>query len=134
MMDLMEVLNQKKMKKTKITFTKIVLMTSLIFTTLLAVANTNPSSTPVSTETEKTIRTYFKFPQVLLPHYELKWVQTNRVEVLFTTDKNGKVNFVMAKTTDQELKLEIEKQFSNLHLNKVKQNVVHSVVLNFRTL
>lgn len=109
-------------------------MTSLVFTTLLAVANTSPSSKTVTAETEKTIRTYFKFPQVLLPRYELKSAQTNRVEVLFTTDKTGKVNFVMAKTTDQQLKQEIEKQFSNLQLNKLKQNVVHSVVLNFRTL
>lgn len=120
--------------KTQITFTKIILMTGLIFTTLLAVANTAPSSSVLTGETEKTIRHYFKFPQLLLPHYEAKTVKSNRVEVLFTTDKTGKVNFVMAKTADKELKQEIEKQFSNLQLSRLKQNVVHSVVLNFRTL
>lgn len=116
-----------------INLTKIILITGLILTTLVAVSNTTPSSSAVPAETEKTIRNYFKFPQVLLPHYESK-TTSNRVEVLFTTDKTGKVNFVMAKTIDKELKLEIEKQFSNLQLSKLKQNVVHSVVLNFRTL
>ncbi len=117
-----------------INFTKIILIAGLIFTTVVAVSNTTPSTTKTPNETEKTIRTYFKFPQVLLPHAEIKSVRSNKVEVLFTTDKNGKVNFVMAKTTDKELKQEIEKQFSTLRLNKLKQNVVHSVVLNFRTI
>jgi len=120
--------------KTQITFTKVILIAGLIFTTLIAVSNTTPSTSTVNTETEKTIRNYFKFPQVLLPNHIVKSNQSNKVEVLFTTDKSGKVNFVMAKTLDKELKVEIEKQFSNMHLNKVKQNVVHSVVLNFRTL
>jgi len=122
------------LSKTKITFTKIFLITGLIFTTLLAVANNTPSATAVSSTTEKTIRDYFKFPQILLPRYEANSTQENKVEVLFTTDKSGKVNFVMAKTLNKTLKLEIEKQFSHLQLPKVKQNVVHSVMLNFRTL
>jgi len=121
------------MKRT-IHFTKIILIAGLIFTTLVAVSNTTPSTASVPDETEKTIRSYFKFPQVLLPHTEIKPVQSNKVEVLFTTDRTGKVNFVMAKTTDKELKREIENQFLNLQLNKLKQNVVHSVVLNFKTI
>lgn len=115
-------------------FTKLILITGLIFTTLLAVANTTPSTTIVTTETEKTIRDYFKFPQVLMPHYENKVAKSNKVEVLFTTDTTGKINFVLAKTLDKELKKEIEKQFSHLKLPKVKQNVVHSITLNFKTL
>jgi hypothetical protein len=57
-----------------------------------------------------------------------------KVEVLFTTDKSGKVNFVLAKTENQLLKKEIEDEFSKLSLSKVCAEVVHSVVLNFQTL
>ncbi|WP_317898655.1 hypothetical protein [Aurantibacillus circumpalustris] len=120
--------------KTHITLLKFSLILSLLFTTFVAFSHTDPSKKTVTEETEKTIRSYFKFPQVLLPSYETKSVQLNKIEVLFTTDKTGKVNFVMAKTLNKELKQEIEKQFSNLHLNKLKQNVVHSVTLNFKTL
>jgi hypothetical protein len=127
-------LKQEIMNKTPLNLLKTLLITGLLLTTLTAVSNNTPSSNTVTNETEKTIRNYFKFPQILLPHYEVKSVQENKVEVLFTTDKTGKVNFVLAKTSDQQLKLEIEKQFSNLLLIKVKQNVVHSVTLNFKTL
>jgi hypothetical protein len=118
--------------KTQLTLSKIALVAGLLFTTLLAVAHTSPTTGTVTGETEKTIRSYFKFPQVLLPTYETKSLLSQRVEVLFTTDKFGRVNFVMAKTTDKKLKAEIEKQFSNLMLEKLKQNVVHSVFLNFK--
>lgn len=121
--------------KTQLALSKILLITGLIFTTLLAVSkNTTPSAALVSNETEKTIRNYFRFPQILLPHYESKTTKENKVQVLFTTDKNGKVNFVLVKTGNEKLKKEIEKQFSNLRLSKLKSNVVHSVVLNFKTL
>ena len=120
--------------KTSINPLKLSLLAALFFISLSVLANTNPASNTVTSETEKTIKSYFKFPQVLLPNYEAKVVKSNKVEVLFTTDKSGKVNFVMAKTSDPELKLEIEKQFSHLKLNQVKQDVVHSVTLNFRTL
>jgi hypothetical protein len=56
------------------------------------------------------------------------------VEVIFTTSENGRVNFVLAKTNDPILKKEIEKQFSLLTLPQLKQEVAHSVVLNFRTM
>lgn len=116
--------------KTKIALTKVLLITALIFTTLITVSNTLPSA-PAAGEAEKTIRNYFRFPQVLLPHGEC---HGSKVQVLFTTDKSGKVNFVLAKTKDQVLKNEIERQFMNLHLQKLSQDVVHSVTLNFRTL
>ena len=114
--------------------TKLVLITGLSLFTLSVKSNTAPKSSTATTETEKTIKDYFKFPQILMPHKESKMTQSNKVEVLFTTDKNGKVNFVLAKTYDQELKSEIEKQFFTLHLSKLKQDVVHSVVLNFKTM
>jgi hypothetical protein len=112
---------------------KTIFLTGLLLATLLVRPNNTPSSGTVTNETEKTIRNYFKFPQVLIPSMESK-SRSSKIEVLFTTDKNGKVNFVLAKTQDQKLKSEIEKQFSNLCLEKIKQDVVHSVVLNFRTL
>lgn len=118
------------MKKTA--FKKMVLMAGLMFTVILAKSNTTPSTTSLTNETEKTIHDFFKFPHVLIPRLVEKG-QTNKIEVLFTTDINGNVNFVLAKTKDLLLKKEIEKQFTNLHLKKIKQDVVHSVVLNFRT-
>jgi len=119
--------------KTTSAFTKMILIGGLIFSVLLAKSNTTPSTGTNTTATEKTIHDYFKFPRILIPRLEEKG-HTSKVEVLFTTDQNGNVNFVLAKTDDQLLKTEIEKQFANLHLKKVKQNVVHSVVLNFRTI
>lgn len=119
--------------KTKITFIKTALVAGLILTTLLATPNNAPLSGTVTNETEKTIRNFFKFPQILMPHMESK-SQSSKVEVLFTTDRSGRVNFVLANTQDRKLKAEIEKQFSTLYLAKLKQDVVHRVVLNFRTL
>jgi len=87
-----------------------------------------------NTETEKVIRHYFKFPQVLMPVKENKTQVNNKVEVLFSTDIKGNVNFVLAKTNNAELKKEIEKQFMALNLKQLKSDVVHKVVLNFRTM
>jgi hypothetical protein len=108
----------------------LLLFCSLFFTTLLAVANTTPT-TSVSSSTEKTIRQYFKFPQVLLP-LQHNDAMSNKVEVVFTTDSFGKVNFALAKTQNRILKQEIEKQFLALQLPKLKHEVAHSVVLNFK--
>lgn len=118
--------------KTKITLIKISLLAGLIFSTFLVRSNNDPAK-GVSTETAKTIRKYFKFPQVLLPQMESR-SQATKIEVMFTTDKNGKVNYVSAKTNDRTLKQEIEKQFLGLHLENVKQEIPHSVVLSFRLL
>jgi hypothetical protein len=77
-----------------------------------------------SAETEKMIRESIKFPSI----------ETNnqKVEILFTTGQSGNVNFVLVKTTDIVLQKEIEKQFYNMHLYKLKEGVVHSVILNFK--
>ncbi len=95
----------------------------------------NPNEGTASTaETEKVIRNYFKFPHILMPVNENKTAVNNKVEVLFSTDSTGKVNFALAKTEDNELKKEIEKQFMALQLKQLKIDVVHKVVLNFRTI
>ena len=79
-------------------------------------------------EAEKTVKEHVKFPKLILP------VQQNeKVEVVFTTGDNGKVNFVLAKTEDALLKKEIEKQFTNLVLPQLKKDVAYSVVLRFKT-
>jgi hypothetical protein len=109
----------------------IVCMTILTSSAILAMPKKSISLDGEPKETEKTIRNYFKFPQILIPYYDSKKATAHKVEVLFTTDNKGKVNFALAKTEDPLLKQEIEKQFSNLRLLKVKQNTVHSVVLNF---
>ena len=102
---------------------------------LMAASNFhNPNEEPAAKESERVIRNYFKFPQILLPVKENTKVEQNKVEVLFTTDKSGKVNFVLAKTENPALKKEIEKQFSALSLLQLKSGVVHKVVLSFRTI
>jgi hypothetical protein len=95
----------------------------------------NPNEgTASAAETEKVIRHYFKFPHILIPVNESKTIVNNKVEVLFSTDSTGKVNFALAKTEDPSLKTEIEKQFMALQLKQLKSEVVHKVVLNFRTI
>lgn len=101
---------------------------------LFSLSNTNPYKNEGKKpgETEKTIKEYFKFPSVLIPTLESLKESNIKIEVLFATDKNGNVNFALAKTNNLKLKNEIEKQFLGLHLEKVKQDVVHSITLNFR--
>jgi hypothetical protein len=126
--------------KTMNNFIKLLGIGALMLSTLVTLANTTPArkKSDNAQVTEKTIKDYFKFPQVLIPHVNNAVVpdvkSEQKVEVLFTTDVNGTVNFVLAKTGNRELKSEIEKQFRSIHFNKLKSEVVHSVVLNFKTL
>ncbi len=60
--------------------------------------------------------------------------QSQKVEVLFTTNEKGSVNFVLAKTENQVAKTEIEKQFSHLQFKNLNANVAYSIVINFKTL
>jgi len=114
---------------------RLALLFVVLFTTSIAVANnTDPKTNTVTAATQKTIRDYFKFPQVLLPMQNHQGSVLHKVDVLFTTDSTGVVNFVIAKTDDQELKHEIEKQFTGLQLSHLKTNVAHSVTLNFRSM
>lgn len=119
--------------KTKLNIIKISLLAGLVFSTLYLRSNTDPASKGVSVETAKSIRKYFKFPQVLIPQMH-NTSEVKRIEVLFSTDKEGNVTYVSAKTDDQLLKREIEKQFMGLHLEKMKEDEMHSVVLSFRLL
>ncbi len=76
-------------------------------------------------ETEKTIKESIVFTTP---------VSNQKVEILFTTNEIGNVNFVLAKTEDSNLKNQIEKQFTHLHLTNLKADVVYSIILNFKTL
>ncbi len=114
--------------KTRNKITTLILMGGLLMISLTVKPNTKSGISPEAIETEKTIKDYFKFPQIFIPVNE-----SQKVEVLFTTNEKGHVDFVLAKTNDQNLKAEIEKQFLKLNLDKIKSNVVHSVTLNIKT-
>ena len=116
----------------KTTPIKLSLILAFALSTLLAFSNTSPTGAAKSNDTERTIRQFIKFPQVLIPVYQQPANNTYKIEVLFTTDETGKVNFVLAKTSDTRLKSEIEKQFLALKLRQVKSDVVNSVVLHFK--
>lgn len=106
---------------------KVVLVAALLIGGYNAKPNTIVGISPETIETEKTIKDYFKFPQIITPVNE-----SQKVEVLFTTNLQGQVDFVLAKTLDENLKSEIEKQFLKLNLIKLKSEVVHSVTLNIK--
>jgi hypothetical protein len=118
----------RKMKAVNSIRGKVMKVTALVALTLgsflLKANNINGAG-----ETEKTIKEHVKFPNLILP---IK--QTEKVEVVFTTSENGKVNFVFAKTDNKEIKADIEKQFSQLTLTKLKANVAYSIVLNLKTI
>jgi hypothetical protein len=117
--------------KTKAHITgKVIKATALVALTLGSFFLQASNGSDPSIETEKTIKEHVKFPKLILPLQQ----QEQKVEVVFTTSENGNVDFVFAKTDNQEVKAEIEKQFSKLNLNKLKANVAYSVVLNFKTI
>jgi hypothetical protein len=113
-------------------FFRTVLLTALVMNGLFLLASTEPTNT-LTLSAEKTIRDYFRFPQILLPHPGTQTVKDNKVQVVFTTGRDGRVNFVSAATEDAMLKKEIEKQFYKLTLQQLRQEVAHTVVLNFKT-
>ena len=105
-------------------FIKVTAVVALTFSSFVSVAARGPETNP-----EKTIANHIKFPKLISPIHK-----NEKVTVVFTTDANGKVNTVLAKTFNMELKQEIEKQFSNLVVPNTKTNIAYSIVLNFKTL
>lgn len=79
----------------------------------------------LNNEAEKTIKHSINIPGDLVK-------ENKKVEILFSADSQGKVNFVLAKTEDTELKNSIEKQFSKLSFSKINNDVINSVILNFK--
>lgn len=82
------------------------------------------------TTPEKEIQKHLAFPNVLVP---VSKTESTKVEVLFTTQEDGQVNFVIAKTYNEQLKKEIEKNFAKLVLKSIKPNVCYGVTLNLKT-
>jgi hypothetical protein len=109
---------------------RIIKVTALVALTLGSILLKANTGNEAAFETEKTIREHVRFPKLILPVQQ----QTKKVEVIFTTSDNGKVNFVLAKTDNPEIKAETEKQFSQLTLNRLKANVAYSIVLNIKTI
>ena len=102
---------------------------SLITLSSFSFASTSSNGNEAIIETEKTIKQHISFPNVILPIQH-----TEKVEVIFTTSETGKVNFVLAKTENDMLKKQIEKQFAELTLTKIKSNVAYSIVFNIKTI
>ena len=63
---------------------KAVLVAGLLITASIAKPTTNLGLSPEAIETEKTIKDYFKFPQIVTPVNE-----SQKLEVLFTTNLLG---------------------------------------------
>ncbi len=117
------------MKNLKTISSQVIKVTGIVAFTLGSLfvkANNGNNGTE---ETEKTIKEHVKFPKLILPIQ-----QNEKVEVVFTTSENGQVNYVLAKTKNKTIKTEIEKQFQSLTLKKLKANVAHSIVFNFKSL
>lgn len=114
-------------KKIKNQFVKALSVFSLVTLSSFSFASNLSNGNDAIIETEKTIKQHISFPNVILPIQK-----TEKVEVVFTTSENGKVNFVLAKTDNDVLKKQIEKQFSELTLTKIKSNVAYSIVFNIK--
>ena len=111
---------------------KQILLAALV---LFSVTNLWSAEEPAAkSSTAKPVHNYFRFPGVLLPAHAFSHPQPVKVEVLYSTDVSGKVIFVNARTEDTPLKEEIEKQFRDLSLTNVRENVVHKMVLTFRVI
>lgn len=119
--------------KTTPKFKKLAFAIGFTFSALFALAGNVPNPPAAKAESEKTIKDYFKFPQVLIQQPKTETWQQRKVEVLFTTEASGAVNFVLVKLDDDNLRKEIERQFAKLKLPQLKHDVVYSVVLSFRT-
>lgn len=121
---------KQKMKTTSNITNKIVKAGAVIILTLSAfIIKANTLDEIAAEETEKTIKQHVKFPQLILPVSK-----TEKVEIVFTTAENGKVDFVLVKSENEILKKELEKQFLALTLPKLKSNVAYSIVFNFKTI
>jgi hypothetical protein len=58
---------------------------------------------------------------------------SQKVEVVFTTNESGDVNLAIAKTENKELKQSIETSFAKLHLNNTKANTAYSIIVNLQS-
>ena len=113
-------------------FIKTILILELTFSTLFAISSNLADLELINHEPNKTLKDYFKFPQILI-NVDLNEHEQNNVEVIFRVNKIGQINFVLVKTQNTELKKEVTKQFNALKLPNLKSDVVYSVTLKFKT-
>jgi predicted secreted protein len=106
--------------KTLLKITAIVILNSILVTPMKANNGTEAS-------TEKQIQ-----KQLNVNCVRLNAEEQTKVDVVFTTNEEGKVNLVIAKTENEDIKKEIEKNFSKLVLPNVKPNVCYGVTLNIK--
>ncbi|MGZ3885441.1 MAG: hypothetical protein ACXVP0_12660 [Bacteroidia bacterium] len=65
-------------------------------------------------------------------HLNIPVEKNERVEVVFTTDKTGRVNLAIAKTADKKLQRTVESEFSRLQLSGLSAGDCYSVILNLK--
>ncbi len=119
-------INPMKNKKTIRQSFKLVVLAGFLFWGTLVRAGNGHS---VLAETEKQIKEQVKLETPIAALHE-----SQAIEIIFTTNENGHVNFVLAKTNNATAKHEVEKQFSRLQLSHLNANVAYSIVINFKTL
>jgi len=120
-------IKKRKMKTVKDQILKMSSVCAFVLMSSFSTASNLTTGNDGIIGTEKTIKRHMSFPNVIW-----KKNSSEKVEVVFTTNEKGKVNFVIAKTANQNLKNEIEKEFSELTLLEIKSNVAYSIVFNIK--
>ena len=105
------------------------LITGLLFVSMQSFAGGMANGTGTFSHTSN-VKNHLKLSTIWMPFDESKINTSVKVEVVFMTDQSGYVSFVLAKSQDQELKVELEKQFSKFFLPQLRKNVPHTVTLN----
>ncbi|MCD6065484.1 MAG: hypothetical protein K0S33_310 [Bacteroidetes bacterium] len=82
-----------------------------------------------SLKPEQIIRENIQFPKLSQP-----MGQNEKVNIVFTTDESGHVNYCLAKTPNAELKKAVEEQFRKFKLVDTQANTAYTIVINFKTL
>lgn len=97
----------------------VVLASVISFSTF---SNTNDETSELNTTIQKEIKS----------HLNVKAGQSEKVEVVFTTDECGKVNLAIARTSNIELKQALENSFMKLQFSNLKPENAYSVTLSLK--
>lgn len=115
--------------KTLIKKSMIVLATGFLMSLTARAGGIEPSKSIIISVATKTIKDHLKFPNLLINQ-----AHEEKVNVVFTVNEVGRVNFVIANTSNEILKRSIETQFSKLVLKQLKANNAYSIQFNFKTI
>jgi hypothetical protein len=116
-------INKRENPKTMNTFIKITAL--VILNSLFAAPMKANNGTEISTEKQIQKQLNVNCPALSAEEH-------TKVDVLFTNNEEGKVNLVIIKTENEDIRKEIEKNFSKLILPNLKHNVCYGVTLNIR--